>query len=188
MTRKLRIWHSGAILHITARGNRKHNLFRDRKDYQHYLSLLLKAKKRTPFILHSFCLMPNHIHLIIEIIDHSPSKIIHYIHSIYGRYFNKKYNYIGHVFQDRYFSKLIKNWKQLMDTSSYVHLNPVRSKHVPRPEDYHWSSYKSIISTSEDSLTDKERLYGALGDNPQQKYRFYVETKLRIKDWALPNG
>jgi putative transposase len=187
MTRTLRVWHPGAIYHITARGNRKNTLFRNQKDYQHYLSLLLNSKKRTPFILHSFCLMPNHIHLIIETVDHSPSKIIHYIHSVYGRYFNKKYNYIGHVFQDRYFSKLIKNWKQLMDTSSYIHLNPVKSKHVECPEDYQWSSYKSIVSKGKDSLTDKEKMYITLGESPQQKYRFYVETKLKVKDWTLPD-
>ncbi|WP_375162863.1 transposase [Rossellomorea sp. SC111] len=65
MTRNLRVWYPGAIYHITARGNRKNNLFRDRKDYLHYLSLTQKAKERTPFLLHSYCLMPNHVHLII---------------------------------------------------------------------------------------------------------------------------
>jgi putative transposase len=186
MGRKPRIWYPGAIYHITARGNRKNNIFRDSKDYHHYLSLLLRAKLRTPFILHSFCLMPNHIHLVIETINHSPTEIIHYIHSIYARYFNRKYNYVGHVFQDRYFSKEIKNIKQLLDTSSYIHLNPVKSRNSKLPEEYRWSNYKSYITMYDDKLTDKEKLYEVLGENPQQKYQFYVESKLKVKDWQKP--
>jgi putative transposase len=186
MARKHRIWYPGATYHITARGNRKGNLFREPKDYHQYISLLLKAKKRTPFILHSYCLMPNHIHLVIETVEHSPAQIIHYIHSLYARYFNKKYNYIGHVFQNRYYAKLIKNWKHLMDTSSYVHLNPVKAKCSKKPQDYQWSSYKSFITMKDDKITDKEKMYESLGENPQQKIQFYVESKLRIKDWEMP--
>ncbi|WP_175990230.1 transposase [Bacillus sp. Marseille-Q1617] len=186
MGREPRVWFPGAVFHITARGNRKNNIFRDSKDYHHYLSLLLKAKLRTPFILHSFCLMPNHIHLVIETINHSPTEIIHYIHSIYARYFNRKYNYIGHVFQGRYYSKMIKNMKQLLDTCSYIHLNPVKSRSSKLPEDYRWSNYKSYVNMVNDKITDKEKIYQALGDNPQQKYQFYVESKLRVKDWERP--
>jgi putative transposase len=186
MTRNLRVWYPGAIYHITARGNRKNNLFRDRKDYLHYLSLTQKAKERTPFLLHSYCLMPNHVHLIIGTLNDSPSDIIHYTHSIYARYFNRKYHYVGHVFQDRYFAKLIKNSKQLMDTSSYIHLNPVKSNYSKKPEDYHWSSYKSYITPGFKSIVDSQRIFSDLGDYPHEKYKFYVETKLRIKDWDQP--
>ncbi|WP_082892703.1 transposase [Rossellomorea aquimaris] len=76
MPRKPRVWYPGAMYHVTARGNRKNNLVRDQRDYQRYLHLLLKSKANTPFILHSYCLMPNHIHLIIETIDHPLSFII----------------------------------------------------------------------------------------------------------------
>ncbi|WP_201715992.1 REP-associated tyrosine transposase [Rossellomorea arthrocnemi] len=185
MPRKPRVWYPGAMYHVTARGNRKNNLFRDRKDYQFYLTLLQKANEKLPFILHSYCLMPNHIHLIIETIEDPLSQIIHYVHSNYAKYFNKKYDYIGHVFQDRYFAKLIKNWKQIMDTSSYIHLNPVRSRYVKNPEDYYWSSYKTFIISGYKTLADPTKILKNLGDHPNDKYKFYVETKLNTKDWGF---
>jgi putative transposase len=183
MTRNHRVWYPGAIYHITARGNRKNNLFRDRKDFNHYLGLVQRAKEKTPFTLHSYCLMPNHVHLIVGTLDNSPSDIIHYIHSIYARYFNRKYNYVGHVFQDRYYAKIINNSKQLIDTSSYIHLNPVKSKYSKQPEDYHWSSYKSFITAGYKSIVDTQKILSNLGDHPYEKYKFYVETKYNIKDW-----
>ena len=131
--------------------------------------------------------MPNHVHLIIQTLNHPPSGIIHYIHSIYARYFNRKYHYVGHVFQDRYYAKLIKNSKQLIDTSSYVHLNPVKSKYANKPEDYHWSSYKSYITADHNnSIVDTQKILSNLGEYPYEKYKFYVETKFRIKDWNQP--
>ncbi|WP_367038374.1 transposase [Rossellomorea marisflavi] len=92
MPRTKRIWIPGHMYHITARENRKSNLFRDRKDYQHYLGLLQIAMVCYPIPLHSYCLMPNHIHLLIGTINHSPSPIMHYLHTVYARYFNRKYD------------------------------------------------------------------------------------------------
>jgi putative transposase len=129
--------------------------------------------------------MPNHIHLIIETIEDPLSQIIHSVHSNYAKYFNKKYDYIGHVFQDRYFAKLIKNWKQIMDTSSYIHLNPVKSRYVKSPEDYYWSSYKTFIISGYKTLADPTKILKNLGDHPNEKYKFYVETKLNTKDWGV---
>nr|WP_231480036.1 transposase [Rossellomorea vietnamensis] len=173
------------MYHVTARGNRKNNLFRDRKDYQYYLLLIQKAKDKTPFTLHAYCLMSNHIHLLIETNEHPLSQIIRYIHSNYAKYFNKRYDYIGHVFQDRYYAKLIKNWKQMLDTSSYIHLNPVRSRCVNIPEDYIWSSYKPFIRTGYKTLADPTKILSNLGEHPHDKYKFYVNTKLNTRDWNV---
>ena len=67
------------------------------------------------------------------------------VSSIYARYFNDKYQYIGHLFQGRYFSNLINNVIELLEVSRYIHLNPVRAKIVDSPEKYIWSSYNKIV-------------------------------------------
>ena len=185
MPRTKRIWVPGDMYHITARGNRKNNLFRDRKDYHHYLAFLQQVIIRYPFHLHSYCLMPNHIHLIIGTIDHSPSPIMHYLHSVYARYFNKRYDYVGHLFQDRYYSKPIRNHKQLLDTSAYVHLNPVKANYTKLAEEYPWSSYSVYVKGSSTSLVHTQLILSLLSEDPHQKYKLYVETRRSINDWQV---
>jgi putative transposase len=169
MPRTKRIWVPGDMYHITARGNHKNNLFRDRKDYHHYLALLQKVIIRYLFHLHSYCLMPNHIHLIIGTIDHSPSSIMHYLHSVYARYY----------------SKPIRNHKQLLDTSAYVHLNPVKANYTKLAEEYPWSSYSVYVKGSSTSLVHIQLILLLLGEDPRQKYKLYVETRRSINDWKV---
>jgi succinate dehydrogenase hydrophobic anchor subunit len=78
---------------------------------------------------------------VVKTTDISISKIMKRINQIYAQYFNKKYNYIGHLFQDRYHSEIIKDTAQMLTTTSYIHLNPVRASMVNRPEEYEYSSY-----------------------------------------------
>jgi putative transposase len=179
MPRGKRDWRPGGMYHITARGIRRLELFRSKEDYLYYLSLLEKAKKRTPFILHTYCLMSNHVHLLIETINHSPAKVFLYVHSMYARYFNKKYGFVGHVFQGRYHAKLITDWKQMIDTSRYIHLNPVKAKITTKPEKYPWSSYKTFISSQVNPLVDPEPILSRMNDGSKKKYKFYVEINMK---------
>jgi len=87
------------------------------------------------FKIHAFCLMPNHFHLLIEQIgDTSISKLISQICTSYSMFINKKYKRVGHVFQDKFKAVLIENNPQLMWTSAYIHMNPVKDKIVKHPE------------------------------------------------------
>ncbi|MGD7023568.1 REP-associated tyrosine transposase [Rossellomorea vietnamensis] len=178
MPRRKRIWFPGAMYHITSRGNRKDTIFHEKDDYIYYLHLLEKAQKRFPFKLHSYCLMPNHIHLLIETETHSPSVIIHYIHSLYARYFNNKYRYIGHLFQNRFDDKIIKDWKHMMDTSRYIHLNPVKAGMVKNPEKYPWSSYKTFIANYEEPIINSNKIIENLCGGSKKTYKSYVELNL----------
>ena len=94
--------------------------------------------------------MTNHVHLEIKTNDISISKIMKRINQIYAQYFNKKYNYIGHLFQDRYHSEIIEDTAQMLTTTSYIHLNPVRASMVNRPEEYEYSSYSMYIGKKEE--------------------------------------
>ena len=132
------IWYEGAIYHITTRGNHRNDIFRDEEDFKVYLTISEEALiyySHINYKLVAYCLMDNHVHLMIKTDDKPLANLISRISSIYTRYFNKKYNYIGHLFQDRYYSELIKDDKQMLETSRYVHLNPVKAKMVEKPSE-----------------------------------------------------
>ena len=96
------------------------------------------------------------------------------VNAAYTRYFNKKYNYIGHLFQDRYFGELIKRDEQILETSRYIHLNPVRANMVERAEEYKWSSYPMYIGLQEEKIIFSE--YILLYFNNRDLYRKFVNN------------
>ena len=175
MTRK-RLWYEGGIFHITARGNRREHLFKNRIDYLMYLEILEEALdyyRQDNFKLVCYCLMTNHIHFIIKTDKMPISNLMRRINSRYALYFNKKYNFTGHLFEGRYYSKAIGSIGQLMENSRYIHLNPVRAKIVCKPENYEWSSYNDYIGTIDGRIIDNEIIM----DNykPDRKHRLYKE-------------
>jgi putative transposase len=174
-----REWYPGYTYHITARGNRRYTIFRNKEDRLKYLRILEDAKEKFPFILHSYCLMTNHVHLLIETLDEPPGKIIQYIHYRYARYFNKKNGFEGHLFQGRFKSVIIRNNKQMVDTSCYIHLNPVRAGIATEPENYLWSSYRSFITNRENKHVDSRKILSLMNNGSKSHYKFYVEIRLK---------
>ncbi|QAS53384.1 transposase [Halobacillus litoralis] len=141
-----RVWFPNAWYHITARGNRKTDIFYDEHDRFKYLQLLREAKHTYPFHLHAYCLMSNHVHLLIETIDTPPGSFMKEIHSQYARAFNKKYGYVGHLFQGPYKAHLQGDVNAILQVSRYIHLNPCRALLTLEPEAYKWSSYPHYLS------------------------------------------
>lgn len=182
MVRKKCEWYPGSIHHITTRGNRRSDIFKDGEDYIMYLAILKEVKTKLPFELYCYCLMTNHVHLEIKTNDISISKIMKRINQIYAQYFNKKYNYIGHLFQDRYHSEIIEDTAQMLTTTSYIHLNPVRASMVNRPEEYEYSSYSMYIGKKEEKLISSEKILSCFKDNNKRKlYQDFVESYIRLK-------
>src|SRR3989344_2495939 len=156
---------SGSVVHIYNRGNNKGIIFFDEQDYKAFLfrvalalgfkneelrkdpllnipysRIRIEFEKKDSFKIHTFCLMPNHFHLIAEQCgDISLSKFISQVCISYAMYINKKYKRVGHLFQDRFRSNTIEDDQQLMWTSAYIHMNPVKDKFENRPEQYKWS-------------------------------------------------
>ena len=144
MPRRPRIWYPGAMYHITSRGNRRSDIFLDDKDRFRYLRYLEETKERYYFELHSYCLMTNHVHLLLETKQHPIRAIMHKLNSRYAISFNKRHDHDGHLFQGRYHSVLIESIEQFTSTSRYIHLNPVQANIVKNPAEYKWSSYKAF--------------------------------------------
>ena len=109
MPRSARITTEKACYHIITRGNQKQTVFKDPSDYQKYLLLLTRYKNKYKFMLYCFCLMPNHVHLIIEVDKAEQlNRIMRGLNLSYTLYFNFKYEKVGHLWQDRFKSKIIE--------------------------------------------------------------------------------
>lgn len=181
MGTKARIWYAGAFYHITARGNHRNDIFRDNEDFQVFLIIIEEALKyyNNAYEIICYCLMTNHIHLLVKTGDKHICHFIQRVNAIYARNFNSKYNYIGHLFQDRYFAELIIDDTQMLSASQYIHLNPVRANMVKVPEDYEWSSYAMYIGCKRQKLISSNKILSYFNGNNRKLYKEYVEGAIK---------
>ncbi|EJO5346285.1 transposase [Clostridium botulinum] len=181
---KKRVWFPNSSYHITARGNRKNDIFKDEEDFQVYIILIKNALEyfKGEFQLICYCLMDNHVHLLIEAKDKHIKFFMSRINSIYAKYFNNKYNYCGHLYEKRYFSELIETDHQLLDVSRYIHLNPVKANMVDKAQDYKWSSYSMLIGEKKEILINSHKILSYFNkENKRQLYKEFVESNIKTK-------
>ncbi|HAU1295866.1 TPA: transposase [Legionella pneumophila] len=141
MVRPLRIEFAGGLYHITSRGNRKEAIYLSDEDRENFLSVLGDACLKYQWLCHSYCLMTNHYHLLIETPLGNLSKGMRYLNGVYTQKFNKSHKQIGHVLQGRYKSILVEKDSYLLELSRYIVLNPVRAGMVEKADEWSWSSY-----------------------------------------------
>jgi len=143
MPRTARILLNNVCYHIINRGNQKQNIFLEKLDFEKYLEILKHYKNKYNFKLYAYCLMLNHVHLIIDVRKTKDlAKIMQCLTQAYTVWFNNKYNKVGRLWQNRFKSMLIQKDKYLIDCLEYIELNPVRAKIVSSPVDYSWSSWQ----------------------------------------------
>jgi len=177
MARKPRIEYPGAFFHIIVRGNNREDIFRDRADYLRYLEKLVYFSGEGGTTLYAYCLMPNHVHLLLEMGKISLSKVLQRFHTWYTLYFNRRYDRVGHVFQGRYKAILCDRDAYLLELVRYIHLNPVRAGLVQRPQDYMWSSHGIYISVDKSGTIDPSLVLGQFSDDraaARRSYRSFV--------------
>ena len=138
--RKPRHLVPNAIYHVTSRANRQEMIFTD--NYKRmYLAVIKAAKKKYSFNFFNFCIMGNHPHCDIEPLGtESLSRIVQWINSVFAIRYNKIHGYKGHVFYDRFKSKVINNIQQYLRTIFYIASNPVRAGIVAHPLEYEFNS------------------------------------------------
>jgi len=154
MSRKSRVVAPGFAHHITQRGNRQSDVFRDQDDRLQYLKLLRQNSTRCGMWIWAYALMTNHIHAIV--VPHSPtalSETFRNTHSAYGSWFNWKYRCSGHLWQGRFYSCVLDEG-HLGSAVRYVERNPVRAGIVDRAEDYPWSSARAHVCGRLDFVLD----------------------------------
>jgi putative transposase len=142
MARPLRIEYSGAFYHVMHRGNAGADIFKSDRDREKFLEYVGKAATRYEIKIHTYCLMTNHYHFLIETPQPNLSQAIKWINVGYVAYFNRKRRRSGHLFQGRFKAIVIDADEYLKQLSRYIHLNPVRAGMVKYCKDYPWSSYR----------------------------------------------
>ncbi len=145
MARPLRVEYAGAFYHVINRGNAGAAIFKSTNDRERFLDRIGRAVERFSLKIHTYCLMMNHYHLLVETPETNLSKAIQWLNVSYAAYFNLKHNRRGHLFQGRFKSILIDEDVYLKQLSRYIHLNPLRAKLVKDPSDYLWSSYREFV-------------------------------------------
>nr|WP_169716880.1 transposase [Sporomusa acidovorans] len=145
MPRSARIPSKTGIYHIMLRGNERRDIFLDDADKLTFIDFLYSKKADEGCLLYAYCLMDNHVHLVIKEGCNGIAKLMKRIGTSYVKYFNQKYQRVGHLFQDRYKSENIENDSYLLTVIRYVHQNPEKAG-ISRSETYKWSSYQAYLS------------------------------------------
>jgi len=177
------------------RGNNRQAIFLNEVDAQRYLVELRQCRDALPYRLLAFALMPNHVHLVMEVVDEgSLSDVMHRLATGYTRYFNARYGRVGQLYQGRFYSNHVDRESYLLEVTRYVHLNPFRAHLVEEPADYRWSSYRFYLGIEPDplELVEPDRILSLFGDMPEamrRGYRRFVEDGMRqtrtLHQWLL---
>ena len=173
MPRKPREFSSTNIYHIILRGNDKSDIFYDTQDRYVFLNIIKETKEKFNCEVYSYCLMSNHIHMIIKVKSNFLSKAIQSLGIKYSAYFNKKFNRRGHLFENRFFSKKVENLNYFLTVCKYVHRNPEKAN-IERTEVYRWSSYKEYIGT--EKIIDSKVLLHYFKDDIEEFKRYTLKN------------
>jgi REP element-mobilizing transposase RayT len=163
MGRTLRVDYPGLHYHVMARGNNKQAAFLDGADHEFMEHLLTVGLGRFGFSLHAYCLMTNHLHLLLESSQGNLGEFMDWLLGRYARRFNWRHKRIGHLFQARYLSRVVAKESYLLEVSRYIHMNPVKAGMVARPEDYRWSSVGAYYGGGARVPVETGRLLGYFG-------------------------
>lgn len=192
MTRPLRIEYPGAVYHVTSRGNAKQNIYNNDEDREKFLLILTLVVERFHWICHSYCLMDNHYHLLIETPHSNLSAGMRQLNGIYTQTFNHRHRRVGHLFQGRFKAIIVEKQTHLLELCRYIVLNPVHAGMVQHPEDHPWSSYRATIGQTKvsDFLTVEWLLenFSPQTSRAQRLYREFVNKKETPSPWDKLTG
>ncbi|MCK4246618.1 transposase [Candidatus Bipolaricaulota bacterium] len=192
MARSRRIEYPGAVYHVTSRGNAKRNVFLDNKDRLRFLEILKQVVDRFNWLCHTYCLMTNHYHLLIETIDPTLSRGMRQLNGVYTQAFNRHHRQVGHLFQGRFKAIIVEKEEYLLELARYVVLNPVRAHMVQTAKDYRWSSYRATagLAKKPQLLTTDWLLeqFTFSRSRAERAYRRFVSQGANASPWEQIRG
>jgi len=191
MPRKARVKTGDAIFHIMCKSISEIILFKDDEDKGKYLSLIKKYKDLYKCKIYGYCLMDNHSHILIDANGADISKVMHGINFSYAMYFNRKYEREGHLFKDRFKSKIVDNDLYLKTLSLYMHNNPTNiSRYKNCPEKYGFSSLGIFLGKRVDSfkLVDYGFIMSLFGESLKKARKNYFDLIFKSNEERLKEG
>ena len=159
------------VYHIILRGNDKQDIFFDEQDYIKFIKELIKVKEKYQCEYYAYCLMSNHVHMVIYDKQNMISKIIQSIAIAYSSYFSKKYEKVGHLFQNRFLSKNIESREYLLEVVRYIHQNPLKAK-ITNTDKYRWSSYQEYIR--KEIIINPKQVLSIFGNTKQDSIENFI--------------
>jgi putative transposase len=182
MPRKPRAEVAGGVHHVFARGIDRRAIYADDLDRRRYLAIMGRVVPWRRWRCLAYCLMPNHVHLMLETPRPNLGSGMQYLHGTYADEFNKRHGRSGHVFQGRYGSVLITTDEQLWHVAAYIALNPVAAGLCGRPEEWPWSSYAATIGLRESpAFLDSSWILERFGEDlstARRTFRDFVQAAL----------
>ena len=169
--------------HIMMRGINKEMIFKNNFDKKNFLSLTEEKVEEDVSIV-AFCIMDNHVHLILKGGLEDIAVSMKRINTSFAMRINRSLDRVGHVFQDRFKSEIIHNEEHLLCAIRYVHNNPVKAGIVKNPQQYDWSSYSHFIQGKSNLLnsTEIERIMDRIGTKKQFQDFHKIEDEIRFID------
>src|SRR6266851_1860335 len=183
MARRARAEVEGGLYHVITRGNNRRQIFNSPADYEKFLSLLATQKVRLPFFLYAYCLMTNHLHLLIERRADPIGRIMHRVLTGYSQYYNRRYRRVGHLLQGRHKAILCQSDRYLSELVRYIHLNPVRAKMVRKAEEYRYSSQRTYLGQEPVGIVDLDpvlRHFGARKKVAREWFAQFVIAGMKL--------
>lgn len=153
MARKARMRSRSQVYHILLRGTEKQDIFIEDEDKRKMLQILKEKKRDKAFFIYAYCILNNHIHLVIREGSDNISRILKKAATSYASYFNKKYSRSGHVFQDRFKSETVDDDQSLHAVIRFVHQNPEKAG-IAYMDHYIWSSHPEYVQRRQEGLAD----------------------------------
>ena len=176
MARQPRLALPGYPHHVIQRGNNRQPIVLDETDRRMLYNLWLEESQRHKVAVNAYVLLDNHFHMLLTPpSDEAMSLMMQSVGRTYVRYFNKRHNRSGTLWEGRYKSSLIDSEAYLLTCMAYIDLNPVRAGLAESAEDFSWSSYKHLAGQSIDKLVTPHALYWGLGNTPFAREAAYAE-------------
>lgn len=168
------------ILHIINRGVERRPIFSGPADYNFFLTQTKEVLSKLKISLLSYCLMPNHFHLLVADLGGALSSGMQTLQSTYSMYFNRVYDRVGHLFQDRFKSFEVEDFDYLSWLPVYIHRNPIKAGLVTRPEQWEWSGHGELTASASRFL-DLSGLhaFGIKPDDFKRRYSRWAEEFVR---------
>lgn len=160
MPRRARKQSETGIYHVMLRGIDRQLIFEDSEDYIRFLDIVEECREVCNFQLYAYCLMGNHVHLLLKVQDEGLEMIFKRIGGRYVYYYNVKYQRVGHLFQDRFKSEPVDNNEYFLTVLRYIHQNPVKAKLCSKVEEYPFSSFAEYLHES--TFVDTEFALGII--------------------------